>query len=521
MRNGFDSSLRRAPPPAPPRLNMHIKTNYLHTTFICIAAAGLAQSTLPGAESTNGAPAPDTAVAAHRLQVEVDPRVELMSVIFRLAGNEEYNRASVAPYAEDVEKQFGKFRDHTVVKLARKLRETQGVSFDAVMGMAIHLNDVQGLKLKVPLEPWPESLDQRWDAPEVNDFLAAARQFVKDSAFPEFIAQHRPLYQTTRERMQELMHKEAHLEWFDAYFGQRPQASFIVVPGLLNGGNNYGAHFRNADGHEELYCVLGVWQTDEQGLPEFKRNVVGTVVHEFCHSYANPLIERHLARFEASGDALFEQVAAKMRRQNYGGGQTLLKESLVRVCVIRYTRRYGGEEAARRAIQAEKRNGFLWMPEMSDLLGEYEAHREQYPTLEEFTPRLAAFFAESAKNLPATLAGLTARQPKVVSMIPTNGAEDVDPNLKSIQVVFDRPMADQSWSLVGGGPHCPEVGKSIHYDANRKVWTAPVTLQPDWSYEFMLNSETYTGFASEQGVPLEPMSVTFKTAAKKEAREAN
>ena len=100
-------------------------------------------------------------------------------------------------------------------------------------------------------------------------------------------------------------------------------------------------------------------------------------------------------------------------------------------------------------------------------------------------------------------------------MIPANGAQDVDPGLTAIQVVFDRPMADKSWSLVGGGPHCPETGKGAHYDAQRKTWTVPVTLKPDWSYEFMLNSETYDAFRSEEGVPLEPVSVTFKTAGQK------
>jgi hypothetical protein len=246
-------------------------------------------------------------------------------------------------------------------------------------------------------------------------------------------------------------------------------------------------------------------------LPEFTRDALGTVVHEFCHSYANPLIERHLAELEASGDALFEPVAGRMRSQAYASGQTLLKESLVRVCVIRYLRQYEGEEAARSAIQAEKKHGFLWMQEMSDLLGEYETHREQYPTLEDFSPRLAAFFAEAAKKQ----ADLADNRPKVVSMIPANGAQDVDPGLTAIQVVFDRPMADKSWSLVGGGPHCPKTGKGAHFDAQRKIWTIPVELKPDWSYEFMLNSETYDAFRSEEGVPLEPVSVTFKTAGQK------
>jgi hypothetical protein len=496
-----------------------MKSMHLFVVVIA-AAAGLAQAAVTAAETTNRAASPAAPGSVHSLRVVVDPRVELLSLIFRLAGNREYNMENaVESYAGDAEKQFGKFRGHAVVNLAQELRDTHGVSYDAVMSMAIHLTDAEDLKLRVPLEPWPDGLDRRWTAPDASNFLAAARQFVKDSSFQKFIEQHRPLYQITEERMQTLLEKEAHIEWFDGYFGQRPQASFTVALGLLNGGGCYGPHFRAADGHEELYCILGVWQTDQQGLPEFTRQALGTVVHEFCHSYANPLIERHQAELQPSGDALFEHVADRMRSQAYNNGQTLLKESLVRVCVIRYLRQYEGEEAARRAIQAEKGNGFLWMREMSDLMGEYEAHREQYPTLEEFSPRLIAFFAESAKNFPKTQpvpkTYLAVDRPKVVSMIPANGAQDVDPDLTSIQVVFDRPMADRSWALVGGGAHCPKTGEGAYFDAERKVWTVPVKLKPDWTYEFMLNSETYVGFASEKGVPLEPVSVTFKTASQK------
>jgi hypothetical protein len=128
---------------------------------------------------------------------------------------------------------------------------------------------------------------------------------------------------------------------------------------------------------------------------------------------------------------------------------------------------------------------------------------------------LEAFFADTAKGLPKMMAELERKRPKIVSVVPANGAQDVDPNLTAIQVVFDRPMADKSWALVGGGPHCPEIGKGIHYDAQHKIWTAPVTLKPDWTYEFMLNSETYVGFCSEEGVPLQPVSVSFKTAGQK------
>jgi len=84
----------------------------------------------------------------------------------------------------------------------------------------------------------------------------------------------------------------------------------------------------------------------------------------------------------------------------------------------------------------------------------------------------------------------------------------------AIRVVFDRPMLDGNWSMVGGGPHFPEVSGKPPCDPTRTVWAVPVKLKPDWSYRFMLNSDRFTSFRSEDGVPLAPVEVTFKTRTK-------
>jgi hypothetical protein len=483
-----------------------------------VAVSALTATAGWAAPATDPLPAPLAAGTATspRLRVMVDPRVELLSLIFRLAGNPEYTQCKVESYTADVQKRFGAFQDHPVVKLARKLRSSRGVSYDACMSMAVHLTDADALQPIVPFKPWPEGLDRRWTAEDANNFLVAARQFVKDSSFQDFLAQHRALYETTESRMRALMEKEAHLEWFYQYFGEHPQAGFTVAPGLLNGGSCYGAHCRDEAGREELFCILGVWKTDTQGLPTFDKGMLGTVVHEFGHSYANAIIDRHARELTGAGEKLYRPVAGQMRSQAYGDAPTMLRESLVRACEVRYHRHYDGEQAAQRAIRYEKGRGFLWTEELSNLLGEYEGQRERYPTLESFAPRLVAFFKDYTEGFASQQAELAAKRPKVVSMTPPNGAREVDPGLKEIRVVFDRPMKDQSWALVGGGPHCPETTGKSHYDAKRTAWTVPVKLKPDWSYEFRLNFGEYDAFRSADNVPLESVLVTFTTG--KEAK---
>ena len=110
----------------------------------------------------------------------------MMSIIFRLAGNPEYGQARLDSYSRDVEQHFGRFRNHPAVEVAKRLRRTRGVSADAPMTMAVHLTDAEKLQTKLPLEPWPDSLDGRWTAEGAREFLEAARQFAREAAFEEF-----------------------------------------------------------------------------------------------------------------------------------------------------------------------------------------------------------------------------------------------------------------------------------------------------------------------------------------------
>ena len=239
--------------------------------------------------------------------------------------------------------------------------------------------------------------------------------------------------------------------------------------------------------------------------------MIPTVVHEFCHSYSNAFIDRHEAQLKAAGDKLYASAASAMRSQAYGGGKTVLYESLVRACVVRHTHKHSGEEAAKREIREQAARKFGCVERLSGALAEYESNRDRYATLEAFAPRLIEVFAECADEA----AKEEALRPKVISIVPADGDRNVDPDLKAILVVFDRPMRDKSWSLVGGGPHFPETAGQSGYDSKCTTWTCPIRLKPNWDYRFRLNAGRFTAFRSREGVPLEPVVVSFKTGKKK------
>ena len=295
------------------------------------------------------------------------------------------------------------------------------------MSLAVHLKDASTLEVRIGVDPRPPSLDSRWMPEEARAFLVELRKFAAESRFPEFVAAHRELYLRAEGRAKQLLDKEGHLEWFPEFFGDRQGSCFTLALGLLNGPNNYGTHVRLPDGTEELDCILGAWAKDVKGEPTFGSGVLETVVHEFCHSYTNPIVDRHEAELKSAGEALYASVSDAMERQAYGGWKTMMYESLVRACTLRYIRRHQGLMAAWEEPGGTGRQ-FVWGDDLSRFLDQYEGHRDRYPTLESF----ALESWPSSTSGPSRLLGARVATPagvQVTSVSPSEGAHGIEPGL--------------------------------------------------------------------------------------------
>ncbi len=456
------------------------------------------------------------------IQVKTDPRIELMSILFRMAGNPEYKMGRITSYVQDVDRYFERFKEHDAVKLAAKLRETRGVSYDAVMGLAVHVTDADRLEERVPFDPQPETLDRRWTPELAREFLRAVRRFVEDSNFEAFTQAHTHLYDLAARRMQAMVKEHGVVDWLGKFYGARPGARFELILGMMNGPGNYGVRIALSKENEILYCILGVWGTDSQGNPQFSDQTIPTVVHEFCHSYCNPLVDRHAQELQASGKEIFKRVEAAMHQMAYGDWLTMMSESLVRASVIRFLLAKYGEVRAQKGIQSEAQKQFYWVGGLSGLLAEYEQSRSSYPSLDVFFPRITSFFNGYVHTIDQDVQSwererqdrldmLKAKSPKIKTMLPKDGSQNVDPNLEAIVITFDRPMKDEQWAVMRLGGKFPKIKGKLFYDKTRTVLTIPVELEPDTGYEFGLNAEGYLSFASETGDPLYPVSIRFKT----------
>ncbi len=346
---------------------------------------------------------PATAAKASILvDVDVDARVELFSLIFRLAGCKEYNECCLPPYQKEMDAWFEPWRNHPAILKARELKKSNKISYEAPMNLAVHLTDIQTLAERFPFAGEPAGLDRRWLDPEIQEFLALVRQFVWDSHFQDFIAHQQDFYRQSAADVRALVERDGALDWLTRFYGPRPGAHFKIVVALQNGGNNYGANVRLGDG-EELYCFIGAWRCDGQGQPVIGRDNLWIAAHEFSHSYINPLVFKHETQFARAGRNLLNAVNGRINPA-YGAWKAMTLESIVRAATVRYLHETQGPEAAAAKMRSDIRAGFPWTGELAQLLETYEAQRDRYPDLEAFFPEIVAFFDEYSHHRDQTVA---------------------------------------------------------------------------------------------------------------------
>lgn len=124
---------------------------------------------------------------------QVNENVELMSILSRMAGFQEYHMDMAGQYIKDMDSYFKDNTVHPAVGYMQALRNKYGISFDAVMSMAIHLDNRNGT-LSLIEEDVP-TLDKRWMEVDKGEFLSHLNNFYKETKFNAFFKAHKSLYE--------------------------------------------------------------------------------------------------------------------------------------------------------------------------------------------------------------------------------------------------------------------------------------------------------------------------------------
>lgn len=448
---------------------------------------------------------------AFSVKAKVDRRVELLTIVARLAGFEEYSENVLKTYADDIDRHFEKYRQHPAILYAKELRKNHGVGYDAVMTMAVHLSEPPALAPRLAFTD--DVIDERWGGKKkAEEFVKLLRQFYKDADCDGFFKSHAAFYATAEQRFQQLLDK-VDFDWYRRFYGELPDGSFNLYIRLQYGGN-YGPEVVFPNKKKDVYAILGTVQADDAGLPLYGERQLPIIIHEFSHSFINHLFFARVNEFKPAGEKIFASVKEKLRLAGYGNWDSTVIESLVGAAVIRYTFEHDTDpETSFRQISYERYKGFIWINDLVTLLGAYENSRKNYPTFNSFFPLTVGYFNDLSKHIERDAKIFEQVSPRVTSVSPfSNGAQDVNSNTTQLTLTFDRPLDMAARYSInrgsGGAEHYPIV-QIIGFNESGTALTVEVKLKPDWEYEFVL---TGSAFRTKDGYPLQTYNVKFKTA---------
>ncbi|WP_372369870.1 DUF4932 domain-containing protein [Candidatus Uabimicrobium sp. HlEnr_7] len=437
---------------------------------------------------------------------KVDKRVELLGIVFRLAGSSEYSSKLFPKYVEKIEKHFSKYKNHELISFTKNELRKKGVSFDAVMSMAVRISNPPQIKL-LPFSE--ETIDKRWNKSDMLKFVDLLNDFYEQANCQVFFSKNEVMYKLASERYSRV-YKKLDLNWYSSFYGTAPKAKFTIVNGLGNGSGNYGPHVKLEKEKEIIYAITGVWKVDDSGMPKYKFDeYFPTLLHEFNHSFVNPTIIQHQDALEKSGKVIFKHVKNMMERIGYGNWRTMYFETLVRACVIKYLKDHSfDEDYVKERLNHELAIGFLWTEELIAELERYDQNRKKYPTLESFIPELVIFFSKVSSNFSNIEANFDKKRPKILQLKPfKNGSQLVVPNTKILQIYFNKKMRGSGFNYGQKGESAFPNIKNVTYSEDRMSVNIEMALQANKDYQMVL----WGAFRSEEGFPLKDFEIHFKT----------
>ncbi len=223
-------------------------------------------------------------------------------------------------------------------------------------------------------------------AAEAQRFVEACNAFYREIGFDAFLRQRQPYYAAMLTEVNDNLPPPAFLTEIEHFYGQ-PSATYRLYPSLtmlfstgfaVGGdhviGNVFGSFTPPASVSDEAALRLGF--ADRQAL----RTVC---VHEFGHSFVNPVIDQVGASVLTATAPRFEPIREQMTAQGYNDWKICLYEHFTRAGEV-LTARLLGDNTKARELLAEnvQQRHFRYLPQMVEQLQYWYDHEyldKSYP----------------------------------------------------------------------------------------------------------------------------------------------
>lgn len=336
--------------------------------------------------------APALGASTSTVTVAVDPRIELLGVVQRLAGGGDQDRKDA--YARDADAAFGRFKGHPAVKLyqeiARRQAGREGLGIDL-----LYYTDPPALAQRDP-DVTPPYMRDGDDQRLLQDFLEQLRAFAVKSRFQRFFDAHRALYASLEAGPRARFSTLDPAARIERYLGVGLKSDCLYVLALLYR-NSFSSSFiepyPDASAAPRpvksfsVYSVLPYLINGSTTDLHLDGQLVGPVWQEPLYVFVDPSFY-FFERANVEDPASFYGADLAACRQN---SVNCVKSYLIEALVERLNLdAYGHRVLLVGSLDLKPK----YLAELDRRLAEYEGDRKRWPTLWSFYPRLFSAFPE-------------------------------------------------------------------------------------------------------------------------------
>ena len=321
------------------------------------------------------------------LSIAIDERIE---TLYTVAYLNDYFLVSEHEnlHKRKIREELQALKTHEAVQLFDSLSKNYHFSYYRTVEWILQLSSFPEFrKIK-------EKADNYATVPEDKEFLlekfrVELIRFNQDPLFQSYLESVKPLSQKVLLQIQEsgtIGNLPAYLE---NYFGKKLSSYNLILSPLLHAGG-FNSELINQNGETEVYALVGP-NGEIDFMPYFDKGFLETdlVLHEFGHSFVNPLLEKYDKEIDHLKAKYFtSQLKESAKHQGYREWKFVFNELLLRAITIQLAERYYGKERAEELLEYESSIGFELVGDILDVLKEYEENRNKYPDFDKFYPVL-------------------------------------------------------------------------------------------------------------------------------------
>ncbi|WP_349663409.1 DUF4932 domain-containing protein [Cellulophaga lytica] len=321
-----------------------------------------------------------------KLNITIDERIE---TIYSIAFLNNYFLVSNHDnlYKSKLKNNYKALKNHKAVALFDTLSKKHDFNFNNVTDWALQFGEFPELN-KVREVINPDSFDESKGDYLIKKFKKEFISFNQDSLFQAYLTEVKVLNEKVINQVKQSKSIENLPAYLEKYYGTKLSSYNLILSPLVHSGG-FNAEFL-ANGKKEVYAIIGP-NGEVEYIPYFEKKFLemDLILHEFGHSFVNPLTEKFQNEIETIKEKYYtENLKKDGKIQAYNKWIYLLNELIIRAITIRIANKNFGTEKAKELLDYEKSIGFSLVDNIIEILKEYENNREKYSKFSEFYPIL-------------------------------------------------------------------------------------------------------------------------------------